>query len=62
MKYLMFLAVLSLAACSEIEKPPLDQKNAPPTPDNLKFPPDFYARPAKGEKAKMELPKESVGR
>ncbi len=57
MKYLTFLAVLVLAACSEIEKPPVDQKNAKPTPENLKFPPDFYARPVKGEKVKADLPK-----
>ena len=57
MKYLILSLALALGACSESAKAPIDQKNAPPTQENLKFPPDFYARPTKGEKPIKELPK-----
>ncbi len=57
MKYLILGLALAFSGCSESAKAPIDQKNAPPTPENLKFPPDFYARPAKGEKPIKELPK-----
>jgi hypothetical protein len=57
MKYLSLITLLALSSCSDIEKPVLDQKNGPQTPEQLQFPPDFYARPAKGEKPKMDLPK-----
>jgi hypothetical protein len=58
MRSVILLVSCILMSCGDNALPPIDQKDIK-NPEELKFPPDFYARPAKGEKPKMELPKAS---